>query len=158
MKGDTQLATTTSSMYGLFLSTAKGDTMNQVEWYEYDEEGDVLDVYFVSERQPAWTIELTPNIMISINRAAQQAVGLTFMDYTALVEPTLWGRRSFPIIGLADLPLSERNLVFAILNSAPVEKWLDVSIVENLPDSPFSVAHLEAPPPELLQALPLEAA
>ena len=43
------------------------------EWYEYDEAGDVLEVYF-GERRAAWTIELTPNIMISIDRVAQQAL------------------------------------------------------------------------------------
>ena len=35
------------------------------EWYEYDEEGDVLDVYF-GERRAAWTIELTPNILTHV--------------------------------------------------------------------------------------------
>ncbi len=130
--------------------------MNEIEWYEYDEEGDVLDVYFVAERQSAWTIELTPNIMISIDRLRQQVVGLTFMDYSALIAPTPWGPRSFPIVGLADLPLTERNLVFTVLNNPPVQKWLDVSVVENLPDSPFSVAHLESPPSELLDSLLLE--
>jgi hypothetical protein len=132
--------------------------MNEIEWYEYDEEGDVLDVYFVAERRPAWTIELTPNIMISIDRLRQQVVGLTFLDYTALVEPTLWGRRSFPVTGLADLPIEEQKLIFTILNHPSVRAWIDVSVVENLPDSPFNVAHLESPPPGLLTILPVKAA
>ena len=132
--------------------------MKDTEWYEYDEEGDVLDVYFVAKRRPAWTIELTPNIMISIDRVSQQAVGLTFLDYTALIEPTLQGRRSFPVIGLANLPIEEQELVFIILNHPSVQAWLDISVVENLPDSPFTVAHLESPPSELLSILPVEAA
>lgn len=127
--------------------------MKEIEWYEYDEEGDVLDVYFVSNRRPAWTIELTPNMMVSIDRMRQQVVGLTFLDYTALIEPTLWGRRSFPITGLANLPVEEQELVFAILNHSSVQTWLDISVVENLPDSPFIVAHLKSPPPELLTVL-----
>lgn len=121
------------------------------EWYEYDLEGDVLDVYF-DEIRPAWTIELTPNIMISIDRATRQVVRLTLMDYTELIRPTEWGVRSFPITGLADLPLLERDLVLAILNSAPVNRWLDVSAVQLLPDSPFAVTHL-APPLQELRAL-----
>jgi hypothetical protein len=121
------------------------------EWYEYDAEGDVLDVYF-DEKRPAWTIELTPNILISIDRATQQVICLTLMDYTELIRPTEWGVRSFPITGLADLPLWERNLVFTILNSAPVNRWLDVSAVQLLPDSPFAVTHL-APPLHELHAL-----
>lgn len=61
--------------------------MNE-EWYEYDEDGDVLDVYF-GERRAAWTIELTPNIMISIDRATQQAVSLIYMALTQIVHNAL---------------------------------------------------------------------
>jgi hypothetical protein len=121
------------------------------EWYEYDPEGDVLDVYF-DEKQPAWTIELTPNIMISIDRTTKRAIRLTFMDYTELIRPSEWGVQSFPITGLADLPMLERNLVLSILNSTPVNRWLDVSAVQTLPDSPFAVTHL-APPLQELRAL-----
>lgn len=115
------------------------------EYYEYDAEGDVLDVYF-SEKRPAWTIELTPNIMLSIDRALRHAVALTLLDYTELIRPTDWGLRSFPITGLADLPVTERNLVIEILNSPPVNHWLDVSDAQTLPDSPFAVTHVKLPP------------
>jgi hypothetical protein len=129
----------------------------QIEWFEYDQEGDVLDVHFTEKRQAAWTIELTPNIMISIDRAKEQAVCLTFLDYTELIRATDWGPRSFPITGLADLPLLEQELVFMVLNSVPVQRWLDVSVVQNLPESPFSVAHLEPPPPQIHSVIPLAA-
>ena len=125
----------------------------KTEWYDYDKEGDVLDVYFGAKR-PAWTIELTPNIMISVDRANQQAVSLTLIDYTELVRPTIWGARSFPITGLADLPIEERDLVLTILNSLPVNRWLDMSAVQMLPDSPFAVTHLEPPPPRVTQLVP----
>src|SRR5689334_7448349 len=112
------------------------------EYYEYDAEGDVLDVYF-SEKRSAWTIELTPNIMLSIDRVLRQAVSLTLLDYTELIRPTDWGLRSFPITSLADLPITEWNLVIEILNSSPVNHWLDVSDVQTLPDSTFAVTHVE---------------
>ncbi|MCE7980698.1 MAG: DUF2283 domain-containing protein [Caldilinea sp. CFX5] len=127
-----------------------------VERYEYDEEGDVLDVYFTqaqfTQRRPVWTIELTPNIMISIDRMARQAVQLTLMDYAILVRTTDSGPISFPLLGLADLPKAERQLVLAILTAPPVNHWLDISTVQLLPDSPFTVTHLE-PPPQSLKAL-----
>jgi hypothetical protein len=116
--------------------------------YEYDAEGDVLDVYF-SDKQPAWTIELTPNIMISIDRSAKRAVQLTLMDYSELVRMTEEGPRSFPITGLATMPFDERRLVLEILTSSPISEWLDISTVQMLPDSPFTVTHLEPPPPAL---------
>jgi len=123
------------------------------EWYDYDEEGDVLEVYF-GERRPAWTIELTPNILISIDRTAQQAVSLTLLDYTELRKATAWGPRSFPITGLAGLPIAERDLVLHVLTSAPVNHWLDTSSVQAMPDSPFAVTHLEPTPPAVAVLLP----
>lgn len=130
----------------------------KTEWYDYDKEGDVLDVYFGAKR-PAWTIELTPNIMISVDRANKQAVSLTLIDYTELVRHSerqrrIWGARSFPITGLADLPIEERNLVLKILNSSPINRWLDMSAVQMLPDSPFAVTHLGPPPPSVIQLVP----
>lgn len=111
------------------------------EWCEYDEEADVLDVYF-GERRPAWTIELTPNILLSVDRSVPEVVSLTFLDYTALMRPTDWGLPNFPITELAGLPATERIMVVKILNTPPVNHWLDVSIVRQLPDSPFVVTHL----------------
>ncbi|MBU4225344.1 MAG: DUF2283 domain-containing protein [Chloroflexi bacterium] len=117
------------------------------ELYEYDETGDVLDVYF-GEKRAAWTIELTDNITISIDRPARKAVSLSFMDFSELIRPTAWGPRSFPLTGLADLPAAEREMVIDILTSPPVNAWLDVSAVQALPDSPFAVTHLHLPPPK----------
>ena len=125
-----------------------------IEHYEYDEESDVLDVYF-SERRAVWTIELTPNIMVSIDRATKQAVQLTMMDYSELVHITEEGPLSFPITGLAEMPIEERRLVLAVLTSPPVSDWLDISTVQLLPDSPFTVTHLEPPPPALRELVPV---
>lgn len=124
---------------------------SETHW-EYDAEADVLDVYF-GEKRPAWTIELTDNINISIDRHAGSPVALSFLDYSALVERTPFGARSFPVTGLADLPIPERDLVLKIIITEPVSGWLDVSAVEKLPDSPFAVAHVERPPKEILRLL-----
>ena len=120
--------------------------------WKYDAESDVLDVYF-GERRPAWTIELTENVNISIDREAGVPVALSFLDYSALIETTPFGPRSFPVTGLAELPIPERDLVLGIITTEPVSGWLDVSTVEKLPDSPFAVAHVERPPKEVLNAL-----
>ncbi len=118
------------------------------EHYEYDEESDMLDVYFGVKR-PAWTIELTANIILSVDRERRKALALGFLDFCELARRTPFGPRSFPITGLADMPLAERDLVLEILNAEPVNRWLDVSCVQMLPDSPFAVAHLERVPKDL---------
>ncbi len=124
--------------------------------FEYDEIGDVLEVYF-GEKQPAWAIELTPNIIVSINRQIRRPVMLTLMDYSEMVRPGLLGARSFPITGLADMPQDERDLVLELLTSHPLMDLLDVSTVENLPDSPFTVAHVKQESP-ILEHLVLQPA
>ena len=131
-------------------------TEQLLEQYEYDEQGDVLDVYF-GEKRPAWTIELTGNIMVSIDRQTGQAVALSFLDFTELIRPTPLGARSFPLTGLADLPLVERDLVVKALTTPPINAWLDVSTVQTLPDSPFAVTHLQTPPPEVLSLVSVAA-
>jgi len=132
----------------------KGDRMN--ETYGYDPESDVLEVHF-GEKRPAWTIELTDNITISIDRGTRQARSLLFLDFTELIRPTPMGPRSFPLTGLADLPIAERDLVIEILTTQPVASWLDVSAVQELPDSPFAVTHLETPPPDVLKLVTVAA-
>lgn len=131
------------------------------EKYEYDQEGDVLDVYFddthFAQRTPTWTIELTPNIMISIDRTAKSPCQLTLMDYSELVRLANGSPNSFPITGLANMPADERVLVLTILNSEPVNRWLDISTVQTLPDSPFTVTHLEPPPKPLQELIPIPA-
>jgi hypothetical protein len=88
--------------------------------------------------------------MLSVDRQTERAVALSFLDFTELIRPTPLGPRSFPLIGLADLPLAERDLVVKILTTPPVNTWLDISAVQSLPDSPFAVTHLEAAPPQVL--------
>lgn len=123
-----------------------------IETLEFDQEADVLDVIF-GEKRPAWTIELTSNILISIDQRSEELVRLTFLDYSELVTPTVLGTRSFPVVGLAQLPLIERNRVARVLQTPEAKRWLDVSTVENLPDSPFMVAHLQPPPVKLATTL-----
>ena len=115
--------------------------------YEYDEIGDVLDTYF-SENRRAWTIELTENIMISIDRQTEEAVSLTLLDFTELIRPTPVGPQSFPLTGLDAIPADERDLVIKVLTTPPVSDLLDVSSVLSPPASPLPIMHLERRPIE----------
>ena len=115
--------------------------------YEYDEIGDVLDIYF-GENRRAWTIELTENIMISIDRQTEEAVSLTLLDFTELIRPTPVGPQSFPLTGLDDIPADERDLVIKVLTTPPVSDLLDVSSVLSPPASLLPIMHLERRPIE----------
>lgn len=126
------------------------------EHYEYDEVSDLLDVYF-GEKRAAWTIELTDHILLSLDRKARQIISLSFLDFTELSRPTPLGMRSFPLTGLADLPQAERELVIHVLTTPPASRWLDVSVVQSLPDSPFIVTHVEPSIAQTLDFLPVAA-
>ena len=117
--------------------------------YEYDEIGDVLDIYF-GENRRAWTIELTENIMISIDHQTGKVISLTLLDFTELVRPTPVGPRSFPLTGLDTLPADERDLVIKVLTTPPVSALLDVSLVLSPPAPPLPIMHLERRPIEEL--------
>ena len=114
---------------------------NQGISFEYDEIGDVLDVYF-GENRRAWTVELTDNIMISIDRLTQEAVSLTLLDFTELIRPAPIGPRSFPLSGIDNLLPDELDLVIKVLTTSPVSEVLDVSSVVSLPASPIPVMHM----------------
>ncbi len=126
------------------------------EHYEYDEDSDLLDVYF-GEKRAAWTIELTDHILLSLDRETGQVVSLSFLDFSELSRPTPLGLRSFPLTGLADLPHIERELVMHALTTSPVNKWLDVSVVQTMPDSPFIVTHVEPSISQTLDFVPATA-
>ncbi len=122
--------------------------------YEYDKVGDVLDIYF-GENKRAWTIELTENIMISIDHQTGKVVSLTLLDFTELVRPTPVGPRSFPLTGLDTLPADERDLVIQVLTASPVSALLDVSLVLSPPASPLPIIHLERRPVEKFDLVPV---
>ncbi len=126
------------------------------EHCEYDKESDLLDVYF-GEKRAAWTIELTDHIVLSLDREAGQVVSLSFLDFTELSRPTPLGLRSFPLTELADLPHLERELVMHSLTTPPVNRWLDVSVVQTMPDSPFIVTHIEPSISQTLDFIPAAA-
>ena len=127
-----------------------------IETYDYDAEADVLEVDF-GPRRPAWTVELTDNILLSIDRATEQPVSLTLLDYSVMIRPGPFGSLSFPLQRLDALPALERDLVLHSLTHPPVSTWLSLSSVELLPTSPLPVVHVAYVPPDLKHLLPVAA-
>ncbi len=109
--------------------------------YEYDPEADVLDIYFAENRR-AWTIELTDNILLGIDKATRQPISLTLLDFTVLTKPAGAGPQSFPLTGLGSLPSQEKELVVRVLTTPPVSDFLDVSSVVLPATLPLPITHL----------------
>jgi uncharacterized protein YuzE len=115
----------------------------------YDEMSDTLYVSFEPGTK-ATGIELNEHILLRIDKKRRRAIGLTFLEYSVLVQKTDLGPRSFPLTGLAELSGELREVVTEILLSPPVSNFLSVSA--------FTPSILETIPITFLQQLPLPAA
>ena len=105
--------------------------------FNYDELSDTLYVSF-APGEAATGIELNEHILLRINKSERQAIGLTFFDYSLLVQKTEVGPRSFPLTGLSDLSEELREIVLDILLRPPVSEILLLSaytpsLVETIP-------------------------
>ena len=94
--------------------------------HHYDEEGDVLYVTF-QPGKAGTGINLTEHILLRFDPRSKQPIGLTLLDFSALVSPTETGPRSFPLTGLEHLSDDLRQTVIDIITSAPVNHYLKVS-------------------------------
>ena len=105
--------------------------------FNYDETSDTLYVSF-SPGEKATGIELNDHILLRINKAERRAVGLTFFEYSLLVQRTEVGPRSFPLNGLAQLSDELREIVLDIVQRPPVSDIIFLSaytpsLVETIP-------------------------
>ena len=89
----------------------------------YEESGDILEIVFRNV-QPDFSLELTEQILLSFNRAARTAAGLTILDFSILATPNEFGPRTFVLSGLEALPVELTETVLYILAHPPVNQFL----------------------------------
>jgi hypothetical protein len=80
---------------------------------------------------------------LRIDKDKAKAVGLTFFEYSLLIQKTEIGFRSFPLTGLAALSAGLRELTLDILQQPPVSHILALSaytpsIVETVETIPIT--------------------
>ena len=112
----------------------------------YDEISDTLYISFAPNVK-ATGIELNEHILLRIDKESRQAVGITFLNYSILVQKADFGPRSFPLTGLANLSDETREIVMEILGSAPVREVLSLSTYTPslLESFPITMLHLSQP-------------
>ena len=94
--------------------------------FNYDEVSDTLYISFARGEQ-ATGIELTPHILLRLNKPERRAVGMTFFEYSVLAEKSDIGPRSFPLTGLSDLSDDLQDIVIDVLQRPPVSDVLLLS-------------------------------
>ncbi len=92
----------------------------------YDEISDSLYVSFIPDMK-ATGIELNDHILLRIDKKNRRAIGLTFLNYSILIQKADFGPRSFPLTGLTKLSNETREIVMEILESTPVKEILSLS-------------------------------
>ncbi len=113
--------------------------------FNYDEMSDTLYVSF-APGENATSIELSDHILLRIDKAKNKAVGLTFFEYSLLVQQTEVGPRSFPLTGLSQLSDELREIVLDIILHSPVNKILSLSA--------YTPSAIETIPITLLRPIP----
>lgn len=114
--------------------------------FNYDEISDTLYVSFEPGAK-ATGIELNNNILLRIDKGDRKAIGLTFLDFSLLVQRADFGPRSFPLTGLAELSDELRELVLEIIQSDPVKDILTLST--------YTPTYSESIPITSLQHMPM---
>ena len=94
--------------------------------FNYDEVSDTLYISFVLGEQ-ATGIELTPHILLRLNKQERKAIGMTFLEYSLLAQKTEMGPRSFPLTGLSELSDDLKDIVIDVLQRPPVSDVLLLS-------------------------------
>jgi len=112
----------------------------------YDQTSDSLYMAF-SPDVKATGIELNEHILLRIDKEKRKAVGLTFLNYSILVQKADFGPRSFPLTGLIKLSDETREIVIEILGSEPVKEILSLSTyTPSFSDvTPIALLHLQQP-------------
>ena len=112
----------------------------------YDETSDTLYISFVPNVK-ATGIELNDHILLRIDKENRQAVGLTFLNYSILIQKADFGPRSFPLTGLAKSSDETRELVMEIIGKSPVKEILSLStFTPSFSEAiPITLLHLPQP-------------
>ena len=112
----------------------------------YDKTSDTLCVSFVPYVK-ATGIELNDHILLRIDKETRRAVGITFLNYSVLIQKADFGPRSFPLTGLAKWSEESREIVLEILEKSPVKEILSLSTyTSSLAEAiPITLLHLPAP-------------
>jgi uncharacterized protein YuzE len=79
----------------------------------YDEMSDSLYVSFEPGTK-ATGIELNEHILLRIDKKRRRAIGLTFLEYSILVQKTDLGPRSFPFAAVAVIGCVNRSRASAL--------------------------------------------
>ena len=119
--------------------TTEGQTVE----LEYDQEGDMLEIFF--ERGAAsGAIELADPLILRFDRDSGRALSLSILTFSQVGELTELGPRSFPLDGLQTLPGPLRQTVIKMITTPPVTHFLKVMLYAPRSEQPLTpISYIE---------------
>jgi uncharacterized protein YuzE len=118
--------------------------MKIVPSYFYDEEGDILYVSFCPSEKGTG-VELNNNILLRLDKDKERALGLTFFDFSILIQKTELGPRGFPLTGLAGFSEELREIVIRIITTPPVSHFLRITMYSPTLTEAIPITYVEKP-------------
>src|SRR3989337_3263041 len=112
----------------------------------YDETSDTLYISFIPNVK-ATGIELNEHILLRIDKESRKAIGITFLNYSILIQKADFGPRSFPLTGLTKLSDETREIVMGILANTPVTEILSLSTYTPSVSDSIPITLLNLPQP-----------
>ncbi len=97
----------------------------QTAWYEYDSDGDVLEIFF-QPGEATCAIELTESMILRFDWEKNVPLSLSFISFSRLLQQSKYGEVHFQL--LADEWLDEaRDKIWAMIQTTPLNEFLKLS-------------------------------
>jgi len=92
--------------------------------YEYDPEGDLLEIVF-RRAEATGAVERTEGIILRFDLATSEPLSLSLIGFSRLIRPAKYGMQHFRLLA-DEWPDELREKVSAMLHSAPLNDFLQV--------------------------------
>ncbi len=97
----------------------------QTARYEYDSDGDVLEIIFQPGEATCAT-ELTESIVLRFDWEKNEPLSLSFISFSRLLQPNPYGEVHFQLL-TDEWPDEARDKIWTMIQSAPLNEFLKIS-------------------------------
>lgn len=104
-------------------------------WYEYDVEGDLLEIIFRREAATC-AVELTEGIVLHFDWETAEPLSLSLISFSSLIQPAEYGEVYFQL-HINEFDRETQNKVWAILRQPPLNTFLKLGSYAPSPSRQF---------------------
>ena|SRR5687767_12797777 len=97
----------------------------ETAWYEYDRDGDVLEIIF-RPAEATCAVELTESIILRFDWETNEPLSLSFISLSQLVQPAQYGPIHFQLL-VDEWSEAAQDKVWTMLQTTPLTEFLTLS-------------------------------